>query len=251
MKRIFAALLFALSAGLALAQQQLEVIRLQHRTAEQVLPQLKPFVEQGGVLSGTNDRIFLRASPGNRRQIKEILAALDRPPRRLLITLLHDTETGAGTRDADAARSRVYESRSTGADRTSQQVQVAEGGKAFIEVGISLPIPLRRVVLTPGGVIVSESVVYRDLGTGFYAEPQLAGDTVTLEISPTHDTPADLGPGSANLQRLSTRVSVRLGEWVEIGGVNQEQGADKPGTQTYSTRGSGGRRRVLLKVEEQ
>jgi hypothetical protein len=276
------ACLLGILAGVAHAQQQLEIIKLNYSTVDQVLPQLKPFVEPGGALSGMNNQLFLRASPGNRQQIKDILATIDRPARRLMISVRQDADMSGSARGAEVSgnvgsnrvriigqgsnsprgltvetrqgenvvRGQVYDSRSAGSDRVSQQVQVVEGGKAFINVGTSVPVPLRQVVLTPNGAIVSDSVVYRDIGTGFYAEPRLSGDRVTLEISPTHDTPANLGPGSANVQRISTTVSARLGEWMEIGGVNQEAGSSQDDSTRYSTRGVQSARRVMLKVEE-
>jgi hypothetical protein len=267
--------------GAAHAQQQLEIIDLKSRTADQVLPQLRPFVEPGGTLSGMNNKIFIRASEANRRQIRELLAAMDRPPRRLLISVRQDADStatarggevsgrvssgdvriesrrtvigGSGVevrRGGDVVRGQVYDSRSAGAERVSQQVQVVEGGRAFINVGTSVPVPLRQVVLGPGGAVVSESVVYRDLGTGFSAEPQLAGDNVTLTISPTHDTPGAYGPGSANVQRLSTTVSGRLGEWIDLGGSVEERAGESSGLTRYSSRGGSTGRRVQLKVEE-
>jgi hypothetical protein len=270
-------LLFALSAA---AQQQLEIIRLNSRTAEQVLPQLRPFVEPGGTLSGMNNQIFIRASEANRRQMRELISAIDRPPRRLLISVRQDSDSsvaaaggevsgrigggdvriesrrtvtaGAGVevrRGGDAVRGQIYDSRSAGAERISQQVQVVEGGRAYISVGTSVPVPLRQVVVGPGGAVVSEAVVYRDLGTGFYAEPQLAGDNVTLTISPSHDTPGAYGPGSANIQRLTTTVSGRLGEWIDLGGTVEERAGETSGTLRYSSRGGSTVRRVQLKVE--
>lgn len=272
-------------AWLALAgparAQQLEIINLNSRTAEQVLPQLRPFIEPGGTLSGMNHQIFIRASEANRRQIKELIAAIDRPARRLLITVRQDADhaasasggevsgsIGSGSvriesrssivggaavearRGDNVVRGQVHDSRSTGSGRVSQQIQVVEGGTAFISVGTSVPVPLRQVTLTPSGAVVSDSVVYRDIGSGFYAAPRLAGDTVTLEISPTHDTPASLGPGSANVQRLSTTVSARLGEWMEIGGSVEERTGEDSGMARHSTRGASSGRRVLMKVEE-
>jgi hypothetical protein len=153
-------------------------------------------------------------------------------------------------RGGDVVRGQVYDSRSAGSERISQQVQVVEGGRAFINVGTSVPVPLRQVVLGPGGAIVSETTVYRDLGTGFSAEPQLAGDNVTLTISPTHDTPGAYGPGSANVQRLTTTVSGRLGEWIDLGGSVEERAGESSGTLRYSSRGGSTGRRVQLKVEE-
>lgn len=271
-------LLFALPAA---AQQQLEIIKLNSRTAEQVLPQLRPFVEPGGTLSGMNNQIFIRASEANRRQMRELIAAIDRPPRRLLISVRQDSDGsvasagaevsgrigggdvriesrrtatgGAGVelrRGGDVVRGQVYDSRSAGAERIAQQVQVVEGGRAYINVGTSVPVPLRQVVMGPGGAVVSESVVYRDLGTGFLAEPQLAGDNVTLTISPSHDTPGAYGPGSASIQRLTTTVSGRLGEWLEIGGTIEERSGSDSGVLRHSSRGASSGRRVLLKVEE-
>ena len=281
MRRIALAFVFLLLAGAAQAQQQLEIINLKSRTADQVLPQLRPFVEPGGAISGMNNQIFIRASDANRRQIKELLAALDRPPRRLLISVRQDADSTASARGGevsgsvgsdrvriesrrtivggagvtvrsgdDVLRGQVYDSRSAGSERVSQQVQVVEGGRAYINVGTSVPVPLRQVVLTPGGAIVSDTVVYRDLGTGFTAEPQLSGDLVTLTISPTHDTPGSYGPGSANVQRLTTTVSARLGEWMQIGGSVQEESSDRDGALRYSTRRGGTGRSVQLRVEE-
>jgi hypothetical protein len=275
------ACLLALLACSAYAQQQLEIISLKSRTADQVLPQLRPFVEPGGTLSGMNNQIFIRASDANRRQIRELLAAIDRPPRRLLISVRQDADStasarggevsgrvtsgdvrvesrrtvvgGAGVavrRGGDVVRGQVWDSRSAGSERVAQQVQVVEGGKAYINVGTSVPVPLRQVVLTPGGAVVSDTVVYRDLGTGFSAEPRLAGDSVTLTISPTHDTPGSHGPGSANIQRLSTTVSGRLGEWIDLGGSTEERSGEESGTLRYSTRGGSTGRSVQLKVEE-
>lgn len=279
--RLFIAAVLLSLLGAAHAQQQLEIIDLKSRTAEQVLPQLRPFVEPGGTLSGMNNKIFIRASAANRQQIRELLAAIDRPPRRLVVSVRQDTDStavarggevsgrvssggttiesrrtvvgGAGVevrRGGDVVRGQVYDSRSAGAERVAQQVQVVEGGKAYINVGTSVPVPLRQVVVGPGGAVVSESVVFRDLGTGFYAEPQLAGDNVTLTISPTHDTPGSHGPGSANIQRLTTTVSGRLGEWIDLGGTVQERAGEESGTLRHSSRGGSTGRRVQLKVDE-
>jgi hypothetical protein len=105
------------------------------------------------------------------------------------------------------------------------------------------------VVLTPAGVVVSETLVQRDLGTGFVAVPQLNGDRVTLDISPRDDTLGPL-PGSVNTQRLVTTVSGRLGEWLELGGsVGEQSGSSGSAIASYGTTQSASRqRRLLLKV---
>jgi len=98
MKRLLFALLMTCSLAWG---QTLEIISLKHRSAEQLLPQLAPFVEPGGALSGMNDKLFLRASGRNQAEIRDLVAALDTPPRRLMISVRQDgadssTASGAG-----------------------------------------------------------------------------------------------------------------------------------------------------------
>ena len=104
------------------------------------------------------------------------------------------------------------------------------------------------MVVGPGGAVVSESVVYRDIGQGFYAEPRLAGDRVTLEISQQADSPG--GYGSVNTQRLATTVSGRLGEWIELGGSGRQAAGNERGTLSLSTSDVRESRSIWLMVEE-
>ena len=277
-------LLFCCLPMLALAQQEMEIIPLRHRTVDQVIPALQPFVEPGGALSGMNNQLILRASARNREQIKQALAAIDMPARRLVIRVSQNrdaesrqqggevsgnvalgnnvriiqpsTSTSPGGTQIEMRRgdsnvtTRVYDTRSTRDARTSQSVQVVEGGRAFIQVGQSLPMPLRQVVLGPNGVVVTDSTVYRDIGQGFYAAPRLAGDRVTLEISPQFDTPGNQGYGSVNTQRVSTTVSGRLGEWIEVGGSGQQAGGRDRGNLSVGTSELRDNRSVWLLIEE-
>lgn len=260
MKRLFCALLMLSSVVWA---QGLEIIDLRHRSAEQLLPQLMPFVEPGGALSGMNGKLFLRASGRNQAEIRQLVAALDTPLRRLMISVRQegadsDSDRGAGISarvkvgaggTAISGRGHLTQSDSRSRRDTLQQVQTIDGGRAAIMVGQSYFLPLRQVVMTPQGVIVSESLVQRDLGTGFVAVPLLNGDRVTLEISPRDDTPGPL-PGSVNVQRLFTTASGRLGEWLELGGSSGEQSGSSAGIASVGTQSASRQRRLLLKVEE-
>jgi hypothetical protein len=243
--------------------QTLEVIDLRHRSADALLPQLAPFVEPGGVITGVGDKLFLRASGRNQADIRALVASLDTPVRRLMISVRQDganadEDRGAGVSGrvvvgggapAASGRGHLYQSDSRSRRDTLQQVQTIDGGRAAIMVGESFLLPLRQVVLTPAGVVVSESFVQRDLGTGFVAMPRLSGERVTLEIVPRDDTPGPV-PGSVNVQRLLTTVSGRLGEWLELGGSVAEQSGSSGAIASYGTRSTSRKRRLLLKVEE-
>lgn len=276
-------LLFACLPASTLAQQEMEIIALRHRTLDQVLPALQPLLEAGGTLSGMNDQLILRASRRNREQIKQALAAIDTPARRLLIRVSQNrdaesrqqgaevggrlvfgeqgriTQPSSGTkgntrievrRGASGITAQAHDRQGTESSGSTQMVQVVEGGRALIQVGQSLPIPLRQVAFGPRGAVVSEGVVYRDLGQGFYAAPRVVGDRVTLEISPQFDSPGNQGYGSILTQRLSTTVSGRLGEWLELGGSSQQTNLGERGNLGNGSSQAGDRRSVWLQVEE-
>ena len=271
MLRLWGLLLLFLGAGPLLAQQGLEVLPLQHRSVEEVLPVLRPLVEPGGSLSGMNNQLFLRASERNRAEIRKALAAMDVPARRLVIrvaTDLSQTEQyrggrvqgslgndrvrigNADTGGSNQVRAQVYDSRSATAGGGTQMVQTVDGGRAYIQVGTSLAVPMRQVVLGPGGAVVSETVEYRDVGRGFYAEPRVRGDRVSVDISQQSDAPGRRGDASIQVQRLSTTVSGRLGEWLQLGGTGQDASSRRQGTLSLSTSEVRESRGIWLMVEE-
>lgn len=271
MLRLWGLLLQLLGAGPLLAQQGLEVLPLQHRSVEEVLPVLRPLVEPGGSLSGMNNQLFLRASERNRAEIRKALAAMDVPARRLVIrvaTDLSQTEQyrggrvqgslgndrvrigNADTGGSNQVRAQVYDSRSASSGGGTQMVQTVDGGRAYIQVGTSLAVPMRQVVLGPSGAVVSETVEYRDVGRGFYAEPRVRGDRVSVDISQQSDAPGRRGDASIQVQRLSTTVSGRLGEWLQLGGTGQEASSRRQGTLSLSTSEVRESRGIWLMVEE-
>lgn len=242
--------------------QGLEIIKLHHRRADALLPQLTRFVEPGGALTGIDDTLILRASARNQREIRELVAALDTPLRRLMISLRLE---GSDSSDASGAgvsgrvevgadgtvvsgRGHLHQSDSRGRRNVAQQVQTMDGGRAAIMVGQSYLLPMRQLVVGPAGAILSETLVQHDLATGFVAVPRLAGETVTIEISPRDDTPGPL-PGSVNSQRLLTALSGRIGEWMELGGSATQQSTAGGGIASHAAQSASRQRRLLLKVD--
>lgn len=252
-------LLFSVSAS----AQQLEIIELRSKTADEVLPTLLPLVEPGGTLNGMNNQLFLRASPRNRSEIKRVLAAIDTPSRRLIIRVSQNRQAEDSARGGAAGgqvvlggtrrssvEARVWDTKSVRGESASQMVQTVEGGQAFIQIGRSLALPLRQVMVGPGGAVISESVVYRDVGRGFYAVPRVNGQRVTLEISQQADSMDGYGRGTINTQRLSTTVAGRLGEWIELGGGGSQAAGNQGGSMSLSTGEARDNRSVWLMVEE-
>jgi hypothetical protein len=212
-------LAFALAALATplLAQNTLEIIDLRHRTAAQVLPALRPLLEPGGTLSGQANRLIVRASPANIADLRLALEALDRPARRLQISVRFDESREAALGRIEARGSvgsrgsrfdlKAQESRTASGERIDQRVQVLEGGRAVIYSGQSRPV--RQRIHTPGGVIPQEVTMVHDQATGFTVVPQFAGKGVRLEIA--SQSPSQYG---------ATSVEVGLGEWIHLGSTS-------------------------------
>ena len=236
--RLVLAALFTAFIPASNAQQALEIIPLRYRTVEQVLPSLQPLLEPGATLSGSRGQLFLRASPANSEDIKRALAAIDRPAKRLQISVRLDNTLERERRDLQASgsigsggvrfRGSAQDSRTSTGERVDQRLQVLEGSRAMIFAG--------------------QSNDDRDLASGFEVVPRLAGNAVSLEIAQQRETPGSR-PGSVQAQRLATTIQARLGEWVEIGGTGQAMSRDDRGIASASGRRSSDSRRVWVKVE--
>ena len=253
--------------------QELQVIQLRHRLADQVLPALQPLVEPGGTLSGMDSMLFVRTSPANLQQIQQAVAALDRQLRQLRVSVGQGTvETGndsavrgsatVGSGDVQAGINRppAGEPGAAVAARHATQradlrnvstVTALEGTETFIAIGQSAPVTTTQV--TPGwiGPNVVQTTEYRDANTGFYATPRVNGDVVTLDLSPTQQRftgpPSDRRVATAG---ITTQVSGRLGEWIRVGGSDASSRNDTSGLLTWGTRSDAASYSVWVKVEE-
>jgi type II secretory pathway component GspD/PulD (secretin) len=260
--KIWLTVLFALWTAFAHAQSGLEVIELRSRGVDEVLPVLQPLLEPGGTLTGMNNQLFLRASPKNRAEIKKALAALDKPARQLIIRISQNRQADdeaqgvsgsgqvvLGSTSRARGEAQVWDTRSARRDSGGQMVRVQEGSQAFIQIGRSLPVPMRQVIIGPGGAVVNETVVYQDIGQGFYAQPRLNGERVSIDISQRADALHGRS-GVIDSQRLTTTVAGRLGEWIELGGAGRQATTRQSGTLNLSTSDVRDQRAIWLKVEE-
>ena len=229
---------WALNVGLA-AQGSLEIIPLRHRTVDQVLPALRPLMEPGGTLSGQGTQLFVRTSPANLAEIRRALDEFDRPLRRLQVSVRFDDAGDAASRSVETSgrisnrgssvEVQAQDARSASGERVDQRIQVLEGARAFVSTGRSTPI--------------YDGSVFRETSSGFDAIPRLAGGGVQVEIAQRQDT-------LARQQALSTTVSGRLGEWLEIGGAIEAASREDSAILSARSSRSGRSGRVWLKVDE-
>lgn len=264
MKRLPIAVLAALAVALfpvaPRAQPSLEIIPLRHSTVDQVLPALRPLLEPGGTLTGQYSQLIVRASPGNIDEIRRALEAIDRPRRRLQISVRFDDGEESARRSLEAGgrisnrgsevQIRAEDARRAAEGRVDQQLQVVEGARGTILFGQSRPVMVRERLQTPGGMTIGQdAIVMREATSGFDVVPRLAGRRVQLEIAPQRERFSG-PPGSVEVQRAATTASAALGEWVEIGGAVEQVVSTSAGIASAGRARGSSSRRIWVRVDE-
>ena len=253
--------------------QEMQVIELHHRIAEDVIPNLRPLLDPDGVLTGMDSTLFVRTSPENFEQIRKAVELLDRRLRELTISVGQgtvqtvqdtdvrgsatvgndDVQVGVNRPPADGTSVAVQARHST--QRTDlhdvSSVRTIEGSEAFVAIGQVAPVS--RTGVAPGyhGPVVYRSTEFVDASTGFYATARLNGDRVTLEISPRQQrlryTP--YGPAVETASSTSV-VSGRLGEWLPLGAVRESSSSNASGLLIWGNRSTESQYSAWVKVDE-
>jgi hypothetical protein len=239
----------------------LEVIPLHHRSAAELLPTVQGFIAKDGVIKAADDKLIIRTHPANLSELRKLIAKLDVPLRRLLITVKQlsgesarqaETRTGsrAGDNDTPALSTRVWQTDSRDDTDRTQQLQVTEVAEAFIDVGRQIPISDFAVSQSRSGTLMEQKTRYVGATTGFYVRPHLNGDTVSVEITPYQTTQSGVAtPPEFKTQAPHTTVSGKLGEWITIGASSTSIDENKDNVIEYSTAQRGEQdRRILLRV---
>ena len=193
------------------------VITLQNRTSAELLPIAQNFIGKKGKVSAYGNQLIVEAGASKIQNLEDLLAQLDTPARRLLITV-DTSDNNLATNDPDT---RVISTASR--DGGTQQIQTSEGTPAFIQIGQSVPL-------------TSTQTDYRNVTRGFYVTASVTGETVHLAISTTRDRMSQEQPDVVNTQSTDTQVSGPLGQWITVAGNNALNQTDNPPqTRSYST----------------
>lgn len=242
-----------------------EVIPLNYRTPEDILPVLQGVIGTSGRVSAYGSQLIVNGSPAQIEEVRTLLQQLDTRPKRLLITV--DTqenrfdddsgysvngsaqvggvhvETGQG-RGRDQVR--IIRRSTDGRTGGSQQIQASEGYPALIQVGQNVPL-----TTTSRDVYgrVYQNTHYSAVTRGFYVTAKVTGETVHVAISSNNDRVSQTRPGVIDVQSADTQVSGRLGEWLTLGGVSEDSQLDRTGVLQHRATQGRSDSYIRLKVE--
>jgi len=271
-------LLATLTGPAAAARMVTEVIPVGYRNAEEVVEILRPLIPPPGSISAFSNKLIVKTTPENLRELKGVLQSIDRAPANLLVSVKHildeevqrdlaqafgEVQSGDVTVSTGRTAKRrrgltiehddgessggvnVVQGRRRSDSENVQTVRVLEGKEAFIGTGTEAPFPEQTTIVQDGRVIVQNTVTYAEATNGFYVRPRLAGDRVTLEIFPSANR---FRGAKIDIREVSTTVSGRLDRWMEIAGVSGSDNQSRNEIGRASTRRSTSDYAVYVKV---
>jgi len=241
---------------------KVEVIELQNRTPDELIPALAPMVPNA-VIKGFQGKLMVKGSPEAIANVKSLVDSLDVPAKNLNI---HLKQVSAKDIDADSfqvcgkMQSQTAQFSLHCADQGSsddvvrtlrnneslaQDVTVVSGGIAEIKEGFELPY----VSTIQNGISPQSGISYKPIFSGFFVKPVLLKDAVKVLISSSRQKLSDSDGSQVDTHAMVTELRVPLDQWVNIGGTTTDAGAN-PDADTYGTqRADRGEASVWMKVE--
>lgn len=261
---------------------ELKIIQLHNRQADELIPVVQPLLDSSDAISGSGYQLIVRTTPQRFVQIEALVRQLDTAPQQLVISVRQGGSSGGSDESYSASGSigtgrirmgvetpspsapggsittwgnngsgsiRAYSSERQQSSTLAQRLMVLEGRWATITTGQVVPIQRQTITQTPYGSQVQQSTEYADATSGFDVRPRLNGSEVTLEIAPYRRRLSSDSSGAIDTQSINSTVRGELGEWIEIGGVNETSGGSEGGIGYTGSSRSSDSRSVWLKVE--
>lgn len=271
----FAVLLTLTPAG----ADEARLIQLKHRPATEVKPLIRPLLGPDDALSGMDFRLIIRTSDLKLKEVERVLAQVDVARQRLRITVEQasaedrttmsqsvtgttrigdqarvilpgkPTEDGGLVVQKDGLRYTANHQASTASNATTQTVMTADGQRAYIRIGQSLPHVRSILEFSRQQFVLVQDIALQDVTTGFDVLPRVHGNRVLVEITPRLSSLIDPAIGLADFQELSTTVETRLGEWLDLGEILGNRDEVHRAILESATTATGERRTVRLKIE--
>lgn len=261
-KLLISLLVFFLFGTLPSHAEEIQLLQLKHRTAEELLPLIQP-MNHRVKLTANGYQLIARGSPTDIAELESLIAQLDQALRQFLIRVRFSDdqastaasqngnvriETGRDRQVAIGANINHHSTQRQGQD--GYVARATEGMPTLISMGSQRPGYVYQAYdpARGGGVILQSNPV--QTSSGFYARVRANGNLVTIEVAPQKSSFDEERGNQINVQQMQTEITGRLGEWIELGGVNQSSEYQGSGTLHSTHRDNHSNNNIYIQVEE-
>ena len=237
-------LLFCLPGYTNVCRAETAVIPVHYRTASEVLPIVKGLLSPDGnaTFAASVHSLVITDTLESIQRVRDFLETFDTAPQQVRIRLRFNEKAASeersikgrgrvsgngwsvsvGQKTADGIDIKV-DDRKENEQQTSEHVLVTTSGSpAYILTGLDVPYRQRWTVFCRRYAVCTDTVEYRRIDTGMEILPMIVGNRANIEITPRISRVQEGDPeGVIRFTRASTRLSIPLGQWVEIGGTHQ------------------------------
>ncbi len=228
----------------ALCYGEAAILRLTYRNASEVLPIAEGLLTREGraAVDVQSNSLVIVDTPESIRRVEAFLASLDQPVKqarirvRLVEAAARQGSSVSGEGGISGENWRLSKGRSGGGveiraqdranerrERSEYYIQATSGHWAYIAVGKDIPFTLRWNDLARRHGRSFETTIIRRIETGFDVRLVLMGDRADVEIVPriSHEM-SGRRPEVIQFASASTRITVPLGKWNEIGSADNQ-----------------------------
>lgn len=246
---------------------------LKNRPANEVIPLLKPFLQENEAISGDGYQLFVKTSAQRKQEIENLISTLDKASKSFLITVTNDefvtsrennidASITARTGDAEINVGRYpredtgvtvkIDSRNTEekSDKT-QFVRVQEGKPAFVSRESLHIIPIYSYIQRPNGnFLIEHNHLSPSKQNGFYVIARSAdGKTANVNIQSTSSNRQTYQGYGQDQTYVDTTLQVPLGQWFEIGGNTDTRATESKGVLYRTKKNEQRYNKIFLKIE--
>lgn len=229
------------------------VLDLQHRGATEMADTIRPMLQPDENVSVIGSQLILSASPQRLDMLSALVRQLDTRLHQFRISVrtdrqmaeaqqqlaisgrivddhaavsvappAHDSASTIALHDGRSALQIAAQDRTAqGMENVSQVLTVMEGYPATLAVGEARPVPSYRVIQQGNRITEVQTQDYVAANTGIAVVARMQGDRVVLQIRP--QAVAFNGQGGVRSAGAETSLSVMPGQWVQLGGITQQQ----------------------------
>ena len=246
-------------------ESHMEIIPLQYRPAELILPSLRQFAGKDVQITSASNQIIIKGPRSKLAEMHALIDELDTPLSQLVISIRNNAyqdQNRGSVSYSDTVRtnkdktglsfggnnhSTIIRHRSTtNNNNLSQQVRATEGYPALIETGSEIPITtITRESLYRDLTISQE---YKPVVKGFYVTPLLLnGDNILLSLSTTKQKQNN--QRQIETDKYGGTISGKLNQWILIGGNKEEERNKTTGITKHYRSNLNSNNNLYIKVE--